>query len=118
MSPHALLERLVGLFPDFARCWDDPGNCFREDDGSFNKYGVFAEFSGYFREHCEEFSPNRLAALGALVSEWAASTDDELANAVATCFLESVSGERFSRDFVQYLTGEAKKYYLLWDRPA
>jgi hypothetical protein len=117
MTPQSIVECLVGLFPGFAAHWDDPANCFREDDGSFNSYGAFAEFSGYFREHYERLPPDRLTVLGSLVSEWAISADDDLANAVATCFLESVSGERFSSDFSRYLSGEALRYYLLWDRP-
>src|SRR5688500_10144342 len=43
-----ILEQLVALFPGFRGHWDNPGNCFREDDGSFTSQGVFAEFSGYF----------------------------------------------------------------------
>jgi len=34
MTAHSILERLVTLVPDFAVCWNDPGNCFREDDGA------------------------------------------------------------------------------------
>jgi len=117
MTPQAILERLVALFPEFAAHWDDPGNCFREDDGSFNSYGVFAEFSGFFRDRYEQLSPDQLGALGQLVSDWAGSPDDELANAVATCFLEHVACERFSRGFRQHLSGEALRYYQLWDCP-
>ncbi len=85
MTAHSILERLADLFPDFGVYWNDPGNCFREDDGSFTIHGVFAEFSGYFRDQYDQLPAGQVAVLGALVSEWAASTDEELANATATC---------------------------------
>ena len=49
MTPQALLDRLVDLFPDFRKYWDGPRNYFRNDDGSFRLDGVFAEFTGFFR---------------------------------------------------------------------
>ena len=118
MTAQSILERLVVSCPDFGAYWNDPGNCFREDDGSFTIHGVFADFSGYFREQYEQLPRGQEAALGALVSEWAASTDEDLANATATCFLENVSGERCSRDLRQRLHGEALRYFLRWDNSA
>jgi hypothetical protein len=117
MTPQAVLQRIVSLFPDFAACWDDPGNCFREDDGSFTHCGVFAEFSAFFRERYQELDPDRVAALGAFVSTSVSSPDAELGNAAATCFLENIAGNRFIPDFKQHLHGQALHYYLLWDCP-
>ena len=99
MTPQALLDRLAGVLPGFAAYWDDPGNCFRDDDGSFTSLGVFAVLYSYFQEHGEQLPPDRLAALGALVSECMASADDELATAAATGFLE---GARFKPAFVRH----------------
>src|SRR5262245_1243865 len=114
MMAQALLDQLAALFPDFGPRWDDPGNCFREDDGSFTCHGVFAEFSGFFRARYESLPPENLAALGALASKWMGAPDAGLSNGVATCFLEAVAGERFSADFQRHLTGEALRYYRLW----
>ena len=56
MTPEALLDRLTALFPDFRAHWGDPGNCFRDDDGSYTLHGVFAEFTSFYRDragwHC------------------------------------------------------------------
>ena len=114
MSPQALLDRLVALFPDFRAHWDDPGNCFREEDGSFTLYGVFAEFSGFFRERYQSLPAERVAALGAFVSECMASDDAELDNAAATCFVESIAGEECDRDVARHLSGEARRYWQTW----
>lgn len=78
MTPQALLDRVVALFPDFREDWDDPGNCFRDDDGAFTLYGVFAEFAGFFRERHAAVPAEQVAALGAFVSECMASGDAEL----------------------------------------
>jgi hypothetical protein len=116
MSAQGVLDRLVALFPDFAAAWDGPDNCFRDGDGSFTRCGVFSEFSHYFRDHYEQFSPAQAAELGRLVTECVASADAELQDA-ATCFLENVAGERFGPDFRRHLSGEALRFYQYWDRP-
>src|SRR5690349_4136355 len=114
MTPHALLERLVALFPDFAAVWDDPDNCFRDEDGSFTLHGVFSEFTGFFRECYETLPPDRVAALGAFVSESMASADADLDNAAATCFVENIAGEPCGRDLARHLAGPAREYYRAW----
>ena len=111
MTPHALLDRLVAIFPEFAPFWNDPGNCFREDDGSFNAYGVFAELASFLPDHTTD---ERRAALGALVSECAAR-DDDLGNAVCTNFIECVAWRAEGHMLKPHLTGAALEYFLLWD---
>lgn len=114
MAPQALLDRLVTLFPDFQAYWDDPGNCVREDDGTFTQHGVFAEFTGFFREQYQSHPAERMAALGAFVSECMSSADVDLDNAAATCFVENVAGEECDRELARHLSGEARKYWQKW----
>ena len=111
MTPQALLDRLVALFPDFRAYWDDPGNCFREDDGAFTLHGVFAEFTGFFRQLHSSLSAERVAALGAFVSECMASADADLDNAAATCFVENIAGDECDRELARHLSGEARKFW-------
>jgi hypothetical protein len=114
MPPHALLERLVAVVPEFGPFWDDPGNCFRGDDGSFNAYGVFAELASFLPER---MTLGERAALGALVSE-CAGRDDDLGNAACTCFIECVAGRPAGAGLLPYLTGCARDYYLRRDEGA
>ena len=114
MTPHVLLDRLVALFPDFRAYWDDPGNCFRNDDGSFSLHGAFAEFTSFFRERHKSLPSGRIAALGAFVSDCIASADGDLNNAAATCFVENVAGEDCDRELARHLVGEARKYWKAW----
>jgi hypothetical protein len=114
MTPQALLGRLVALFPDFQSHWDRPGNCFRDDDGSFTLHGAFAELAGFFQERCKSLPAQRVAALGTFVSECMASNDAELENAAATCFVENVAGEACDRQLARHLTGPAQRYWQAW----
>jgi hypothetical protein len=92
MSPADVHARLVTIFPDFAGYWDSPSNYFREGDGTFSLWGVFAEFSSYFREHFASFSPSVLTALARFIEECMASPGTDIDNAAATCFLENLAG--------------------------
>ena len=76
MTPDALVDRLAALFPDFRAYWDDPSNCFRDDDGSFTLHGVFAEFTHFYRDRHAAVPADRMAALGAFVSECMTPADE------------------------------------------
>lgn len=112
MSPQSLLEQLVGLFPEFGSFWDDPGNCFREDDGPFNFYSVFSELASFVPE---KMTRGQRESLGKLVSECAASQNEELSSAVCTNFIECVAWRAEGHVLKPYLTGAALDYFLLWD---
>jgi hypothetical protein len=114
VTPEALLDRLVALFPDFRAYWGDPGNYFRDDDGTFTLHGVFAEFTGFFRERHNSLPAEQVAALGAFVSECMSSADADLDNAAATCFVENVAGEDCDRELARHLSGEARRYWQAW----
>jgi hypothetical protein len=115
MTPQDLLDRLTALFPDFRAYWDDPGNCFRDDDGPYTLHGVFAEFTGFFRERHAVLPHDRIAALGTFVSEcMAPANDGPLDNAAATCFVENIAGEPYDRELSSHLTGEARRYWQAW----
>jgi hypothetical protein len=112
MSPQELVDRLAATFPEFRQYWDNPGNCFRNDDGSFTLHGVFSEFTSYFRERHKSFRPDQVAALGAFVSDCMAPDDDsDLDNAAATCFVENIAGEECDRELARHLARPARKYF-------
>ena len=116
MAPRELLSQLTALFPEFGPYWDDPGNCFRNDDGSYTMHGVFSEFTSFFREQSARLTSDQLVALGAFVSECMASLDSDLGNAAATCFVENIAGEDYAEELALSLKGAARKYYLWWAR--
>jgi hypothetical protein len=115
MTPHGLLGYLVALFPDFRAYWDAPDNCFRDDDGSFTLHGLFMEFTSFFKERHATLPAERVAALGAFVSEcMAAPGDPPLGNAAATCFVENIAGDPCDRELAPHLTGDARRYWKAW----
>ena len=111
MTPQAILDRLLALFPDFGPAWDGEHNYFREDDGSFTRCGVFAQFSIFFRDRYAGFTPAQVAQLAALVSVCVDSGDDPLRDAVAACFLENIEGEPGGVAFARHLNGEARRLF-------
>lgn len=113
MTPPDLLTRLVTHLPDFAAHWDDPGNCFRNDDGAFNYYGLFAELASFLGGR--RTTKAERVAVGALLSECMAPSPEEVDNAAATCFIEPVAGTPLGRALRPHLTGEARRYYEVWD---
>jgi hypothetical protein len=114
MRPQELVNRLVVLFPEFQAHWDSPGNCFRHDDGSFTLHGVFAEFTTFFAERYASLPSERVADLGAFVSECMESADENLGNAAGTCFVENIAGDECDRELARHLTGEARRYWKYW----
>jgi hypothetical protein len=114
MAPEELLNRLTGLFPRFRTYWDGEDNCFRDSDGSFTLYGVFSEFTDFFREQYSSLPPDEIARLGAFVSDCMSSKDWDLDNAAATCFVENIAGEECDRDLRGHLFGPALDYWRAW----
>jgi hypothetical protein len=114
MTPHELLQRIISIFPEFASAWDDPENCFRNDDGAFSLCGIFAEFSGFFRERFAQFTEDEIESLARLLDECMPGQPSDLDTAAATCFLENVAGEPFHAQFARHLRGEPLRYYQNW----
>jgi hypothetical protein len=113
MSPDDVLAKLVKIFPTFDPYWNSEENLFREEDGKFSLCGVFACFTGFFRQHYTELESNQLVTLGNTISQWMVLSPD-LDNAVATCFLENISGEAKFADFKKNLSGGAVAFISQW----
>jgi hypothetical protein len=111
-SPAELLRQLIAIFPDFAAYWDESGNMFLEDDGSFTYCGAFAELSHFVRDRFESLPPESLSILGQLLATCMAGTDPVLDECAATCFLENMTGEPCSKQFKSYLFGEPLQFFL------
>ncbi len=107
MTAPEVYQKLVAMFPDFAEWWNDPGNCFREDDGSFTSCGVFSEFGHYVKEKFAHLPPSSLAELGRFIDQCLETPEVE--NAAATCFVENVAGEEFTPALAAHFGSRARK---------
>jgi hypothetical protein len=111
LTPQQILDRLIAILPGFRAYWESGAACSRDDDGSFTRCGVFSDCSHFIRDRYEQLSPLQRRQLADFVVECMSSTDRELCDAGATCFLENLTFERFSRDFESYLAGDALDFY-------
>src|SRR5688572_21296264 len=116
LSPQQILERLIAILPEFRTYCESLEACFRDDDGSFTRCGVFGDCSHFVRDRYEQLSPLQRRQLAEFVRECMSSTDTELGDAAATCFLENLTFERFSKDFERYLAGDALEFYRRFQR--
>jgi len=82
-----LWTELTRLFPDFARDHTAQDLEASERAGGARLHSVMIPFSQYFGAVRDSFSETQLKNLGQLLNE-AVEVDDDLENAVSTCFLE------------------------------
>jgi hypothetical protein len=101
-----LWELLLAVFPGFI------GDCsledFREAEASGEaSHMVMREFCSHYSCCQEQFSAEQLRSLGDIVNE-AVTIDDDLENAIATCFLEHLHQVRGYKALAPYLSSAAK----------
>jgi hypothetical protein len=105
LTPEQLRGRLVEIIPALAS-YSEP-----EEGRPVTLHGVFAQCSHYVRERYEQLTPEQKRRLGEFVGRCMTPPGTQLDNAAATCFLENLTFERFSKDFESYLDGEAREFY-------
>jgi hypothetical protein len=108
LTPQQILDRLVAILQTSLRT---PEACFRDDGGSFSRCGVFGDCSHFMRDRYEGLSPLQRRQLADFALECMSQTDQDLGDAAATCFLENLTFERFSKDFESYLSGQARDFF-------
>jgi len=82
-DPSHLLQRIIGVFPEFADCWeaDHPG-------GAAHQQSMHSVYMSLFPfAHTLSATPKQIARFAALLNE-AVAAGAVSENAVATCFLE------------------------------
>ena len=105
LTARELWIALVELFPGFLDdCAAEKMN-ETEREGTATPHFVIMRFTPYMGRNREAFSAHQLKALGSLVNE-AVVVDDDLENAISTCFLEHL---RQVRSYKAYLSAQAKR---------
>ena len=109
-TSQAILDRLVAICPEFRAHWDNPEESLsRDDDGTFTACGIFMQLTWFFREHYKAIQPSQMAALGEFLSQCMSAGDFDLANSVATCFVENIEGDECERELTRYMSPEVRK---------
>lgn len=131
MTPHELLEFFVGVAPSFRKFWNSEDNLSVDDDGSFNFHSVCTEFSHFFRDQVTFKEPtlrektwtpkiedSKLQELFNFVEENMAldeESEDELDNALCTCFLEYIAKSKAGEYARQFMRDKSKTYFDQWN---
>lgn len=110
--PQDTLHQLCELFPSFKEVWDEEGA--PPEDGlvdgvyfEWTHHQVMRAFLSYFSANHQSLTERQLQQFSSWVNN-AVSTDDELENAVSTCFLEHAQQVRINRVLAPYLSRRAK----------
>lgn len=109
MNKNELLKFLISVFPSFEDAWNSEDNLFREKD-NFTSHGVCAEFSHFFQSNYKDFSNEQLKVLFDEIEEISVN-DDELTNAIHTCFLENIA-QTESLDFSKSFIGKKAENFI------
>ena len=110
--PQDTLQQLCAIFPSFKNDWEQD-NAPPEDgliDGVYYEWthhAVLRQFLQFFARHRDSFTDAQLRELGNWINH-AVSQEDEIENAVATCFLEHMQQVRVNRVLAPYLSRKAK----------
>ena len=129
MTKEEVKNFLIKLFPNFSEVWDSTDNYQRGEDGSYTYHGLFIEFSPFFINNINSFSDVQLKELFSNIEKWevkeTASFEDwqnnkvneeeQLSNAVFTCFLENIAGEGFSERLKPFMGEKSLEYYSHYD---
>ena len=102
-----LWTELTAIFPDFAHDHTPEDMEESERAGSPSLHSVMLPFTQYFGAAQSSASEGQLRALAELVNG-AVSVDDDLENAVATCFLEHLRQVRAYKALAPFLSSQAK----------
>jgi hypothetical protein len=111
-SPQETLRQLCAIFPAFEASWAEE-DATPEDglvDGVYyewSHHAVLRNFLGYVATDRESFTPKQLRALGEWINR-AVTDDDDLENAVSTCFLEHARQVHIDRVLGPYLSSKAR----------
>jgi len=103
-----LWTRLVALFPNFAD-WHTLNDLDQDErDGAPMLHAVMHSFSTWFGGDPTSMTPEQLNGLAMLLNQ-AVSVDDDLENAVSTCFLEHLRQIKGYKMLAPYLSATAKR---------
>ena len=97
--------------PEFADIWNDPDNCFRNDDGSFTFGGVLAEFSHYVRDNYRKVTRTQWQLIANVIESAAVDNNAELRNAINSIFVENLVYETFTNELRNMLGPNTRKLF-------
>ena len=117
VAPKLLLVQLIAIVPRFEAYWRLDDNLAVDDDGSYSLHGVCAELSGFFRESHFDLSRSQIKHLFGFVEDQLvddSSEENDLDNALCTCFLENISSEACGEAARPFMGPKSRRYFDNW----
>jgi hypothetical protein len=120
VSQENCMKLILNKFPDFLPLW----NAYKAEEDEYFKtslWGEMSEFSHYIWTllGAKTLDPARVKEIFCYMEELLVNGDDDVQNAICTCFLENilnVTPEQVDpKQFVSHLGPESRKYCLAWD---
>jgi len=90
------------------------------NNGSFTLWGLFSEFSQFVHDNWNDIPEQKRKELMDFIELCLVEGDinENLDNAVCTCFLENLSGAPpFSGELRQYMKRKSLRFFNKWDNP-
>lgn len=111
-----MLSDLIRMFPDFKKAWESDNNYQSEEWGIVPYHGLFSEFSRYFLNHFSGMSEQKVQEFCDYIEQFVRDdeVDEDIDNAICTCFLENVRGEPSTVELPKYLGAKSLKFYKAW----
>jgi len=110
---YSIINLLITNFQGFS--WYLRSSLFKDDNAkTITIHGIFSEFSHYFKINFDMMKNDSLSELFECLEDTFIH-DDDINNAVCTCFLENISGDGFTKKIEQFLGKNSKEYYNKWD---
>lgn len=108
LTPDELLQTIVEIFPTFLDDYLIEALNERKQEGTALLHFVMLNFMPYFSRNRESFSEKQLKAFGVFING-AVAVEDNLENAVSTCFLEHLRQTQSYKTLAPFLSNNAKK---------
>lgn len=120
MDPQKLVKELSAFTPDFSIIWAFKRKeyAFHGLDDDPDEHSVFLEYNQFLIAYLDHLSPAIKNELFTYIENVLTSGDENLENAVATCFLESLiqkSPLYNPESFFPFLGKESREYCKSWD---
>jgi len=106
------LEEIEGILTNIFPSYADELTVDKKEDEDFGYiytlHSLFRDFLSYFSSNIESFSEKQLKEIGNFINE-AVEIDDDLENAISTCFLEHLHQVKANKPIKPYLSKKAKE---------
>lgn len=119
ISKEGCMQLIFEKFPGFQSYWDIYKQWWGDDESGF--HNDISEFSHYIKDLLKEkkCNPEKLKEIFGFSEYLILNGDDDVKNALCTCFLENILNQTPSEinpdQFVPYLGQESREYCKAWD---